>query len=44
MTPPLQKCRDCGRKTRERTVGTPNGSCPARDAVYATHRYEVVRD
>jgi hypothetical protein len=40
--PPLKECRNCGARTRQRTVGTPNGSCPARDAVGATHRYKVV--
>jgi len=42
MTPPLMECRDCGHRTRERTVGTPVGSCPEREPVYASHRYEVV--
>jgi len=42
MTPPLMECRDCGQRIRENTVGTPVGSCPEREAVYATHRYEVV--
>ena len=42
--PPLMQCKDCGKKTRERTVGTPAGSCPERDQIYATHRYEVILD
>jgi len=42
MNAPLMECRDCGKRTRKRTVGTPVGSCPERDAVYACHRYQVV--
>lgn len=42
MKAPLMECRDCGKRTRESTVGTPTGSCPERAAVYACHRYEVV--
>jgi hypothetical protein len=41
---PQLECKDCGRVTRERTVGGPVGSCPERPQVYATHRYEVADD
>lgn len=44
MSAPLMECRDCGKRTRESTVGVPVGSCPEREAVYATHRYEVVQE
>lgn len=42
MTPPTQKCKDCGKITKSRTVGVPIGTCPERDAVYACHRYKVI--
>lgn len=44
MTPLLMQCKDCGKRTRERTVGAPVGSCPERNHVAATHRYEVVQE
>jgi len=44
MKPPKQRCKDCGKVTYERTVGTPVGSCPERDALHACHRYKVVNN
>jgi len=41
---PLQQCKDCGHTTRKRTVGVPNESCPEREQIYATHRYEVLHE
>ena len=42
MSGMLKKCKDCGHTTRKNTVGVPNGSCPEREQIYATHRYYVV--
>jgi hypothetical protein len=44
MTPPKLKCKDCGKVTSEVTIGVPNGSCPERPQIYATHRYEVISE
>lgn len=41
---PKAKCRDCGKVTYGTTVGVPGGSCPAREQIYATHRWRVCDD